>query len=101
MSDYLVTITYQRDGKTYMVSMPSSHAEWAEEMLSTDLYEVRRQAAEEALSEFVDEYREIYAESEMVQQAASKDYWRGADDAIEHMSRAARSRAAAYKKAEE
>lgn len=45
----LVTITYRKDGKTYLLSMPSGHAEWAEEMLSLDLAEVERAAAEKAI----------------------------------------------------
>lgn len=55
MSDYttekFATITYSRDGRTYLISMPSEHAEWAEEMLNLDLAEVERAAAEKAWSE--------------------------------------------------
>lgn len=32
----LVTISYHKDGKDYLLSMPSDHAEWAEEMLNSD-----------------------------------------------------------------
>ena len=47
----LVTISYRKDGKDYLLSMPSDHAEWAEEMLSLDLAEVERVAAEKAWDE--------------------------------------------------
>ena len=47
-SPALVTIRYRKDGKTYLLSLPSEHAEWAEEMLSLDLADVERAAAEKA-----------------------------------------------------
>lgn len=50
----LVTISYRKDGKTYLLSMPSEHAEWAEEMLSLDVAEVERAAAARALEEAAD-----------------------------------------------
>lgn len=47
-AETLVTISYRKDGKTYLASMPSAHAEWAEEMLNTDREAVERAAAEKA-----------------------------------------------------
>jgi phage terminase large subunit-like protein len=51
----LVTISYRKDGKTYLMAMPSDHAEWAEEMLNLDREAVERAAAEKALTEAANE----------------------------------------------
>ncbi|MEV8339231.1 hypothetical protein [Leucobacter sp. NPDC077196] len=58
--------------------------------------EVERAAAEKALTEFADDYNDIYTGSEMIMQLASADYWRGADDAVQHAIAKLRIRAATY-----
>ena len=58
---------------------------------------IERAAAARALEEFVDDYEDIYADSEMDMQAASMDYWRGADDAVKHAMQKVRARAEAYR----
>lgn len=55
----LVTISYRKDGKDYLLSMPSDHAEWAEEMLSLDRAAVERVAAVKALTDAADEEERV------------------------------------------
>lgn len=64
------------------------------------LAEVERAAAEKALTEFADDYNDIYTGSEMIMQLAPADYWRGADDAVQHAIAKLRVRAATYRREE-
>lgn len=50
-AERLVQISYSKGGKTFLLAMPSEHAEWAEEMLNLDRTEVERAAAEKAWNE--------------------------------------------------
>lgn len=62
--------------------------------------QIERAAAARALTAFADDYEDIYADSEKDMQAASMDYWRGADDAVKHAMQKVRARVAEIRERE-
>lgn len=72
------------------------------EVLNSEwLATVKREAAEKALTEFADYYNDLHTNLERSLEAASADYWQGADDAARWVTAKMRFQAEAYRQDEQ
>lgn len=93
----LVTISYRKDGKNYLLSMPSDHAEWAEEMLNLDREAVERAAAEKAVREMAEYLTVKTVDPAYEGQGNDGEFGSGFYQGVRSCRRALRARAEAYR----
>lgn len=95
MSDYTPTTEEVREATAEMLGWDLPDPE---EAFDRWLAGVRREAAAEALIEFADYYKDLYAYSEIDLKTATAAYWSGAEHAVEHFTARLRTRAETYRR---